>query len=238
MTPANPSPTRRPAALPLAFCALTAAFGTQATAQENPLMLPAFTMPRGCELIVIMQAPGCFASVIYSCEGDAQGTRRIADMVAEGMTYHSSVDAVYTWIDGFDPATGEYFETEMPVADTIDVDALVANGVNSFAITQVNRANGERQHFRGYDWLTGNETTIDGVRLLEAEFRMAATFDDGSPYFSAEGTEWVEPDLGLFFTGDVWYDGDASEVYENTPIEFVFPGEPGDTAYQPRYGCN
>lgn len=208
-----------------------------APAQDAPLPLPQFTMPRGCEMVVIVQMSDCFANVVYTC-ADTPGERNVAYTLPEGMSYHSTISTSYQWLSSLDTFSGDYVETELPAADPIDIAGLVANGIDSFSFSQVNRSTGERFNYTGYDWLSGSETVIDGVRLLETTFRVRSVDDAGTITYDAQGTEYVDPERGLFLQGRTWYDDDPETLYVASPVEFVFPGEANDTTFTPLYGCN
>ena len=228
------SPVLRPAGFGLCLAVLAAG---GAGAPQASTSYPAFVMPAGCELIVTTQYSDCSAQVAYSCAGSDPGVRHLANIYADGLGYMSSVDATYTWIDGLNLADGSYEVTQFPVLDPIDTDNLQAAGIDAFSLVRTVRETGATLRFNGYDWLTGFDTEIDGVRLLETTFHVRAVAEDGSIFYEAEGTEFLDPDLGLFHQGRTWYDGNTEEVWATAPVEFDFPGEPAAADFTPRFGC-
>lgn len=220
----------------LTVAALALAVPTLAAAQET--VLPDFVMPEGCDLVVIVQSSNCTATVTYTCADAEPGVRHLATIYEDGFGYYSEVGPTYLWLMSFNMFDGDYQETILPAADPIDIGNLLENGIDSLSFSQVERSTGRIINWTGYDWLSGFDTTIDGVLLLETTFHVRGVYEDGTPYYEAEGTEYLDPELVLFYQGRSWYDGDPNTMSVTSPVEFVFPGEENDTFYAPLYGCS
>ena len=57
--------------------------------------------------------------------------------------------------------------------------------------------------------------------------------------FAAEGKQYLFKQERLFMLGqESYFDGQERWQEDNTPREFIFPGEKGFSDFRPRYGCN
>jgi hypothetical protein len=93
----------------------------------------------------------------------------------------------------------------------------------------------------GFDTLPGQSVVIDGVALERTTFKIEARFGDGSLSYSARGSEFIHRDWRMFFSGTGatdYGDGEGPLPYDFTPVEFIFPGEPGFADRVPKYDCD
>ena len=81
---------------------------------------------------------------------------------------------------------------------------------------------------------------IDGVTLQQTEFDYTETDDYGNVMSRAHGNEYISREYRTFFAGPGETDlGDGMwRPIDGSPVDFVFPGEPGFAAKQPIYDCD
>ena len=81
---------------------------------------------------------------------------------------------------------------------------------------------------------------IDGITLQETEFQYTETDLDGNVLRQSRGNEYINPDWRLFFSGpSEWNGGDGNFLpLDGSPVEFIFPGEPGFASTQPLFDCD
>jgi hypothetical protein len=79
---------------------------------------------------------------------------------------------------------------------------------------------------------------IDGVTLQETQFEFAETKTDGS-VVKSRGNEYINADWRLFFAGpSEWNDGSGYVPMDGSPLQFIFPGEPGFFSTEPLFECD
>ena len=93
---------------------------------------------------------------------------------------------------------------------------------------------------RGFDKLTGNTVTIDGVTLDETEFDHEETHDAGNILRRARGLEYISREYRMFFSGaSEWDDGSGNWLpMEGSPVKFFKPGDKGFESTQPIFDCD
>jgi hypothetical protein len=90
----------------------------------------------------------------------------------------------------------------------------------------------------GQDRLTGNTITIDGVTLDETEYFITAYDSGGGEMWRSEGREYISRDYRMFLSGvSTFTVGDESFESNDTPMQFIFPGEDGFLSGSPKFGC-
>ena len=204
-----------------------------------PAFAGAWTAPKGCEIFLTVQAKACRVSNHYRCSGDAPGDQWRADFDQEGNFFQSRINYETEWV--------ESLEANMTVRQTLDPNpedpasftGLMATGMDTFAFG-LSRSDGGSSTVRGYDRLTGKTVVIDGMTLEQTEFEATETNADGSSAYRARGNEYTSRDMRLFFAGPGETDlGDGMwRPIDGSPVDFVFPGEPGFGAKQPIYDCD
>ena len=99
--------------------------------------------------------------------------------------------------------------------------------------------NGEHTNVKGYDKLTGETATIDGVTLQRTEFEYVETDDAGNELRKSHGHEYISAEWRNFFSGQSeWWDGTQWLPLEGSPVQFILPGEKGFAATQPIFECD
>lgn len=204
-----------------------------------PAMAGSFAPPEGCTTFLTVQSKGCRVSNHYTCSADAAGDQWRTDFDQEGPYFTSRIDSEAQWV--------ESFELDPPVRQTLDPNpqdpasfsGLLATGNDSF-IFGLSDDTGERTRVRGSDRLTGRQVVIDGITLQETEFNFTETDLSGNVLRRSRGNEYIHPDWRLFFSGpSQWDGGDGTYLpLDGSPIQFIFPGEPGFASTQPLFDCD
>lgn len=206
----------------------------------GPLAEPAsagsFTPPAGCTGWLTVQSRACRVSNYYKCTQDAPGDQWRTDFDQEGLFFASRTNAEAQWV--------ESIEMNPMVRQTLDDGAEdpasfseLLGGLDTFAFN-LSRDNGETSRVRGFDRLTGKSVLIDGVTLSQTQFEFVEEIADGTVR-QQRGTEYVHPDWNLFFAGPSEADnGGGYAPIDGSPLQFVFPGEPGFFATQPLFECD
>lgn len=205
----------------------------------TPVMAGSFTPPEGCETFLTVQANGCRVSNHYICQADAPGDQWRTDFDQEGAFFTSRVDYEAQWV--------ESYELDPPVRQTLDPNPsdpasfseLLATGRDTY-IFGLSDDTGERTRVRGSDTLTGRTVVIDGISLQETAFNFTETDLNGKVLRSSRGNEYISAEWRLFFSGpSQWDGGDGTFVpIDGSPMQFIFPGEPGFASTQPLFDCD
>jgi hypothetical protein len=204
-------------------------------AQEAPRQ---FALPAGCTGYMTVQAANCTLSHHFTCEGDPAGWQRRVDLDEGGVSYFGAIDAETQWVESFHVLAGRSEQLGPDPVDRASFSGLVATGVDTYDFTTVGE-DGLVTRFVGQDRLTGRQVTIDGVVLDETDYAIRAIAPDGTEMWRSSGQEYISRDHVLFLSGrstivtpdDTWDTNDS-------PVEFVFPGEPGFLTGTPVHGCD
>lgn len=224
----------RPAAL-TALAALSAAvlLATPAPAQQART----FTLPAGCEAFVTVQSKDCTVEHNFICAADPEGIKQRITLDEQGMTYFGSTDRETQWIQSFHPRSGHSERLEDSPADRASLTELIEKGVDTYDFVTLSDEIGPTRYV-GQDSLTGRTVTIDGVTLEETAYQITAYDGEGTMMWASEGNEYISREWRMFIAGpgtvtlpDETYDEDDS------PVEFIFPGEPGFLSANPKHGC-
>ncbi|MFE3837989.1 hypothetical protein [Pseudogemmobacter sonorensis] len=199
--------------------------------------------PQGCEIFMTVQAKACRVSNHYTCADDAPGDQWRADFDLDGLFFRSRIDFETQWIESIEgrrgggPQLTQWLAPAPP--DPASFSELIATGIDSFHF-DLARSDGGTSTARGYDRLTGRSVTVDGVTLEETEFDFTETDPAGNVLRRARGREYINREMRLFFAGPGESDlGDGLwRPIDGSPLEFVFPGEPGFATSQPKYDCD
>ncbi len=77
----------------------------------------------------------------------------------------------------------------------------------------------------------------DPVFITRAEG--ASVFDaDGNEIEAGSGRQFVSDKHRLFFFGLAWDDARPDDIVDMSPIEFIYPDEPGFFSDTPKFECN
>lgn len=206
----------------------------------GPAHAGAFSPPEGCSTFMTVQARQCRVSNHYKCTADTSGDQWRADFDQQGPFFLSKINAEAEWVESFD--LGDVIVTQTLAPDPQDpasFTALVEAGVDTFAFG-LSRDNGEQTNVTGFDRLTGKTVMIDGVSLKETAFEFSESLPDGTILRQSRGNEYISPDMRLFFSGpSQWNGGDGNFLpTDGSPVQFIFPGEPGFQATEPLFDCD
>ena len=205
-------------------------------ALARPSIAGTWTQPEGCEVYVTVQSKACRVSHHYTCSMDAPGDQWRVDMDQEGTFFFSRIDREGQWVESI----GETRQTLDPSpADAASISGLLAQGIDT-ADFFVTTEDGTSSRYSGFDRLTGTEVVIDGVTLLQTEIDFTEYTADGTVLGRARGNEYIHPDWRTFFAGPGERDlGDGQWLpIDGSPVDFIFPGEPGFLSTQPIYDCD
>ena len=213
-------------ALPL--CLLLAA---PVAAQET------FTLPQGCDAYLTVQKRDCTVTHHFTCEGDPEGHQSRVDLTEEGLVYAGTIDAETQWISSFHAYTGHSEVLEQSPVDPANMTELMRTGTDTYDFRTLSDERGITR-YAGQDRLTGEVVVIDGVALHRTEFQITAYAPGGTPLWSSEGREFISEDFRMFLSGQsIVTAGGESWESDGTPVEFVFPDEPGFLSAAPKHGC-
>lgn len=196
-----------------------------------------FTLPAGCEAFLTVQSKGCLVTHYFTCEADPEGWQRRVDMNMDGPTYAATTDAETQWIESVDLSTGIMERLEKAPRDRASFSVLIDEGTDTYDFLTLSDQTGE-QRYVGFDALTGVTQVIDGVELDQTEYRITAYDAKGEVMWESEGRQWISRDYRMFLSGQSAYtfpEGDFE--LDNTPVDFILPGEPGFLGVWPRHGC-
>lgn len=206
-----------------------------ALAWAAPASAGSFTPPEGCEAFLTTQSRGCRVSNHYRCTAQP-GDQWRADFDQEGMFFLSRIDSETQWVESFEFDPDLRQTLDAGPADPASFSNLL-NGRDDFDF-RLTKEDGSRSHVQGHDALTGRSVTIDKVPLLQTEYDFTETAPDGTVLRRARGNEYIHPELRLFFAGpSEWWDGNQWLPVDGSPMQFIFPGEPGFGATQPIFEC-
>lgn len=213
---------------------------TVALALPAPALAGSFVPPEGCQTFMTVQARQCRVSNHYKCSADAAGDQWRADFDQQGPFFLSRINAEAEWVESFDLG-------EVPVRQTLDpqpsdrasFSELLASQIDTFAFGLTHEP-GEKTKVTGFDRLTGNSVMIDGIRLQETEFEFTETDAAGTILRQSRGREYIHPEWRMFFAGpSEWNGGDGEFLpMDGSPVQFIFPGEPGFAATEPLFDCD
>ena len=193
-----------------------------------------FEVPEGCAGKLTVQHKGCVVVNVWTCEAGEPGDQWLALIGQGGLFSVQRVDDEFQWIESFKVTGNE--SLEMPAPDPSSLTELLETQVDTWDFT-IQTAEGPERNV-GYDTLTGETVVIDGEELLLTEYQGRTLDGDGREIEASDGRQYVSAKHRLFFLGQSWDKGAASEVTDLSPVEFVYPDEPGFFTAQPKYECN
>ncbi|KQB95199.1 hypothetical protein AL073_16865 [Loktanella sp. 1ANDIMAR09] len=199
-----------------------------ATAQQS------FAAPEGCEAVLTVQNKGCVMTNVWQCAADEPGDQWIALLTQAGVFSVQKVDAEFQWVEAYKVTGNERLIT--PAEDPASLTTLFETQIDTWDFMLETDEGTERNV--GFDMLTGETTEIDGEVLLNTEFQGRTIDGDGNVIDASSGRQFVSEEHRLFFFGETWSDDNPDQVIDMSPVEFIYPGEPGFFADMPVYECN
>lgn len=201
---------------------------TPAAAQQS------FAAPEGCEALLTIQYKTCVMTNIWRCDADAPGDQWIALLTQGGVFSVQRVDDEFQWMEAYKLTGNETLIT--PAEDPASLTDLFESQIDTWDFTLETDSGTERNV--GFDMLTGETTVIDGEVLLNTEYQGRTLDGDGNEIDAGSGRQFVSEKHRLFFFGESWIEGDPSNVIDMSPVEFIYPDEPGFFGSAPKYECN
>jgi hypothetical protein len=196
-----------------------------------------FALPQGCTAYLTIQSRSCQVSHHFTCAGDPEGWQRRVDMDEDGVTYFGAIDAETQWVESTHVLAGHSERLEDKPADPASFSSLTATGVDSYDFQTISPEIGV-QRFVGQDRLTGETEVIDGVTLDVTNYAISAFDANGVEMWRSEGREYISRDFRMFLSGQSTITTAAESWDSNgTPMEFIFPGEPGFLSVSPKHDC-
>lgn len=202
--------------------------GTPVIAQQS------FAAPEGCEAKLTVQQKGCVMVNVWTCEADNPGDQWIALISQAGVFSIQKVDTDFQWIEAYKVVGNERLVT--PVEDPASLTELFATQLDTWDFT-IETDNGIERNV-GFDMLTGETTVIDGEILLNTEYQGRTLDEEGNEIHAGSGRQFVSETHRLFFFGESWEAANPDQVTDMSPVEFIYPGEPGFFSDQPKFECN
>ena len=208
-------------------------------ASTGPAAAGSWTAPQGCEVYMTVQAKGCRVSQHYRCVADPHGDKWRADFDQEGLFFQSRIDNEAQWVESFDVNPPVRQTLDAGSADPSSFSELLSAGIDRFDFG-LSRDDGTASRATGYDRLTGRTIVIDGITLSETEFEFTETDAASNILRRSRGNEFVHPEWRLFFSGpSEWDPGDGNFLpLDGSPVDFIFPGEPGFMSTEPIFDCD
>ena len=199
---------------------------------------PLFKAPAGCKVYATAQLRACQISHHYRCAGDAPGDQWVALLDGQGAHFLSKIDAETRWVESVDLDTGETDRLNAET-DPASFTTLIQSGRDDFDFTTVSTA-GEERRFKGFDQLTGEKVTIDGVVLERTRFSLTAYDATGAEAWSRNGNQFIQRDWRIFFSDSEDFRNAAGDEVQtvDTPVTFAFPGDKGFLSMTPDYDCD
>ncbi|PJI84507.1 hypothetical protein BC777_3568 [Yoonia maricola] len=201
---------------------------TPAAAQQS------FAAPEGCEAVLTVQNKGCVMINVWQCDADDPGDQWIALLTQAGVFSVQKVDSEFQWIEAYKVTGNQRLIT--PAEDSASLTELFETQIDTWDFTLETEDGTERNV--GYDLLTGETTEIDGEVLLNTEFQGRTIDQDGNEIDASNGRQFVSEKHRLFFFGESWPQEDPDQIVDMSPVEFIYPGEPGFFSDTPKYECN
>ncbi len=196
-----------------------------------------FALPSGCTAYLTIQQADCSVSHHFTCEADPEGLQRRVDLDEEGVTYFGAIDAETQWVESYFPITGhsEFLMPDPPRPASLT--ELIETGINEYDFNTSSPEYGTTRYV-GVDRLTGETVTIDGVTLDRTEYSITAYDAFENEIWSSSGREFISREWRMFIGGEsTTVTPEESWDTDSTPVEFLFPGDPGFLSARPKHGC-
>ena len=195
-----------------------------------------FVPPVGCEGTLTVQSRDCSVTHVYVCGADAPGVTWSVTFDAEGPVFVDKIDYETQWLETYNVIDGVRETLILPADDPASLTELLDSGIDSYDF-RLDTPEGDVRVV-GFDQIVGETTTIDDEPLLPMVFE--GRYEDATGVFMpVSGTQYVSSRHRRFFAGTfVTTEGGDTTEWDASPVEFIYPGEPGFFDTTPRYECN
>jgi hypothetical protein len=200
-----------------------------------PAMAQNLTAPEGCTMTLTVQSRGCVVDNFWTCEADAPGDQWRAEYGIDGPRQISRTDAETQWVDSIELPSMQRWLLESPAPDPASFSELLETGVDTYDFTVAGDPG--RIRLVGFDRIVEAGVAIDGEPLQRTDYSIRATDGTGGLIYEKAGSEYISVRHGRFFSG---YGSDTAapgESWDNSPMQFIYPGDPGFAATVPLYDC-
>lgn len=203
----------------------------------SPAVAQVFEPPQGCEGVLTIQHRSCLVVHTWTCEADAPGEQWLALFTDRGPFNVRKIDAEFQWLETHFAEPPAVETMQVPAPDPESITVLLAEDYDTFDFTISNDRGTPDERVRGYDSLTGESVVIDGEPLLRTEFAYEITLPDGTLQRTGAGTQFLSERHRLFILGLSWQQDSPDNINDTTPMEFIYPDEPGFFSAGPKYDC-
>lgn len=204
----------------------------------GPAAAATFTPPQACTPFMTVQMRGCLVAHYFTCAGDAAGDQWDTLYDADGPFFTAKVDREFQWIESWEFSPPQRTVLEEPSRDAASFSGLLATGEDSYDFSTLSE-DGFRRSYVGVDRLTGERQTIDGIELEVTEFEIEEQTETGEVVARRWGNQYLHRDWRLFFSGREMFENEDGRLpTDNTPVNFIFPGEPGYLSTVPLFDCD
>jgi hypothetical protein len=190
-----------------------------------------FVPREGCTHVVTIQSDSCYVRNVVTCPEMGDGPL-VYTTGQDGKVVATAFDA-----DGATLFTGPQ-GAGMLLKDRTDLfslAALTAGGADTYDYTMTGR-DAAVVHFAGTSTLTGETITVDGRDLLVLKVLQTVT-PPGAAEIETEFTAYLDQELALVLTAEARDLATGNVLFQRAPVDFLFPGEDGALAAEPRIGC-
>jgi hypothetical protein len=203
---------------------------TPAAAQDPNRFFP----PEGCTAQLTIQSHSCQVDNIWTCAANPGHSWRM-EFQADGPSFVARIDSETQWLESYYLSPTRRRDLVQPSDDPASLTELLATGTDSYDFTL--RTPDGPLRIVGYDRLTGEEVVIDGEPLLVTAFD-ARHETTGGTVLELSGTEYVSLRHRRFIGGVYSGTGEGGAFeHDQSPIDFIYPGEPGFFSKTPLYEC-
>lgn len=205
-----------------------------------PLHAADFTPPSGCDVYLTAQLRNCQVANFYRCAADPEGDQRVAYADGNGIYFDSRIDSETRWIESHTIETGEIDRLDMDASrDNASFSALLSEGRDDYDFVMRNNF-GETRRYKGHDTLTGESVTIDGMPLQKCSFEIHEYDGAGQLLSTRSGMQYISAKFRIFLSGPERFENSAGDrtSFDDSPMRFDGPGDPGFSSQTPQYGCD
>lgn len=193
-----------------------------------------YVAPDGCTGQLTIQSRGCQVDNIWTCEAVPGHSWRL-EFGVDGARFISRIDSETQWVQSARLNPVRERQLIQPADDPASLTELLETGADSYDFTL--RTPSGPLRIVGFDQLTGETVVIDDEPLLVTEFSARHETTSGI-VMELSGSEFVSVKHRRFISGS--YQGETESgpfQTDLTPVDFIYPGEPGFFSKTPLYDC-